>query len=106
MAARAPAVPWEGIARPGPGESNIRSPPCARNFLGCGKVARPVRICLKVPLKMLVSVIVPCYNEEQVIVEANHELVATFAASQGIDFEIIYVDDGSRDAPAKVSTRL
>jgi len=49
---------------------------------------------------MLVSVIVPCYNEEQVIVETNHELVATLAAIQGIDFEIIYVDDGSRDATA------
>jgi dolichol-phosphate mannosyltransferase len=49
---------------------------------------------------MLVSVIVPCYNEEQVIVETNRELVATLAASQGIDFEIIYVDDGSRDATA------
>jgi glycosyltransferase involved in cell wall biosynthesis len=53
---------------------------------------------LKVPLKMLVSVIVPCYNEEQVIVKTNHEIVATLAAVQGIDFEIIYVDDGSRDA--------
>ena len=49
-------------------------------------------------MKMLVSVIVPCYNEEEVIVETNHEIVATLAAIQGIDFEIIYVDDGSRDA--------
>lgn len=49
---------------------------------------------------MLVSVIVPCYNEEEVIVETNRELVATLAASQGIDFEIIYVDDGSHDATA------
>jgi len=49
---------------------------------------------------MLVSVIVPCYNEEQVIVETNRELVATLAAIPGIDFEIIYVDDGSRDATA------
>jgi dolichol-phosphate mannosyltransferase len=49
---------------------------------------------------MLVSAIVPCYNEEEVIVETTHELVATLAAIEGIDFEIIYVDDGSRDATA------
>lgn len=46
---------------------------------------------------MLVSVIVPCYNEAQVIVETNRQLVATLAGIEGIDFEIIYVDDGSRD---------
>jgi glycosyltransferase involved in cell wall biosynthesis len=51
---------------------------------------------------MLVSVIVPCYNEEQVIVETNQEIVATLAAIQGIDFEIIYVDDGSRDGTAEM----
>jgi len=49
---------------------------------------------------MLVSVIVPCYNEEQVIAETNRELVATLATIEGIDFEIIYVDDGSRDLTA------
>ncbi len=57
-------------------------------------------IVLKVPLKMLVSVIVPCYNEEQVIVETNHELAATLALIEDLDFEIIYVDDGSGDATA------
>jgi polyisoprenyl-phosphate glycosyltransferase len=46
---------------------------------------------------MLVSVIVPCYNEEQVIVETNRQLVATLAALDDLDFEIVYVDDGSSD---------
>jgi glycosyltransferase involved in cell wall biosynthesis len=73
----------------------------ARNLAGCDKVARPVGIwCLKVSFKMLVSVIVPCYNEEQVIVETNRELIAALASLPGIDFEIIYVDDGSSDATA------
>lgn len=53
-------------------------------------------------MKMLVSVIVPCYNEEQVIVETNHALVTTLAAIAGTDFEIIYVDDGSRDATGEM----
>jgi dolichol-phosphate mannosyltransferase len=47
--------------------------------------------------KMLISVIVPCYNEEQVIVETNRQLVATLAALDELDFEIVYVDDGSSD---------
>jgi glycosyltransferase involved in cell wall biosynthesis len=59
-------------------------------------------LCLKVPLKMLVSVIVPCYNEEQMIGETNRQLVATLAAIEDIDFELIYVDDGSRDTTGDV----
>lgn len=46
---------------------------------------------------MLVSVIVPCYNEEQVIAETGREIVAALAAIEDLDFEIIYVDDGSSD---------
>jgi glycosyltransferase involved in cell wall biosynthesis len=46
---------------------------------------------------MLISVIVPCYNEEQVIVETNRQLVATLAGLEGLDFELVYVDDGSGD---------
>lgn len=49
---------------------------------------------------MLISVVVPCYNEEQVIAETNRQLVATLAAPAGLDFEIVYVDDGSSDATA------
>lgn len=52
--------------------------------------------------KMLISVIVPCYNEEQVIVETNRQLVATLAALDDLDFEIVYVDDGSSDKTVDV----
>ncbi len=47
---------------------------------------------------MLISVVVPCYNEEQVIVETNGQLVSTLSKLEGDEFEIVYVDDGSRDA--------
>lgn len=47
---------------------------------------------------MLVSVVVPCYNEEQVIIETNRQLVAALGALPATDFEIVYVDDGSSDA--------
>jgi len=46
---------------------------------------------------MLISVVVPCYNEEKVIVETNRQLVATLAGLDDLDFEIVYVDDGSGD---------
>ncbi|HEY0431700.1 MAG TPA: glycosyltransferase [Pyrinomonadaceae bacterium] len=49
---------------------------------------------------MLISVVVPCYNEEQVIIETNRQLVATLAGLEQADFEIVYVDDGSRDRTA------
>ncbi|HEV7476008.1 MAG TPA: glycosyltransferase family 2 protein [Pyrinomonadaceae bacterium] len=49
---------------------------------------------------MLISVVVPCYNEEQVIVETHRQLVATLAELEQMDFEIVYVDDGSRDNTA------
>ena len=44
----------------------------------------------------VLSVIVPCYNEEEVIVHTNERLMKALAAITP-DFEIIYVDDGSRD---------
>ena len=51
---------------------------------------------------MLISVIVPCYNEEQVIVETNRQLVATLEKLEAVDFEILYVDDGSSDVTANL----
>ena len=47
--------------------------------------------------EVLISVIVPCMNEEQVIVQTNDRLVSVLGAIDGIDYEVIYVDDGSSD---------
>lgn len=46
---------------------------------------------------MLVSVVVPCYNEEPVIHETHKRLVAVLEQLEPDEFEIIYVNDGSRD---------
>lgn len=46
---------------------------------------------------MLLSVVVPCYNEEAVIRETHRRLTGVLSRVEGADFEIIYVDDGSRD---------
>ena len=42
------------------------------------------------------SVIVPCYNEEPVLRETHKRLTAVLSAMDG-DYEIVYVNDGSRD---------
>ena len=49
------------------------------------------------PLEIIpgrLSVIIPAYNEESVILTTLQE---TMAALDGLDFEIIVVDDGSAD---------
>jgi cellulose synthase/poly-beta-1,6-N-acetylglucosamine synthase-like glycosyltransferase len=44
----------------------------------------------------MLSVIVPCFNEEEVI-EHTNERLARALSDITPDYEIIYVDDGSRD---------
>lgn len=45
----------------------------------------------------LISVVVPCYNEEEVIIE-THKRLAQLADDNGyVDFELLYVNDGSKD---------
>ena len=50
----------------------------------------------------LLSVIVPCYNEEENVPYFYEEFLKNkdFFDKEGIDFEIIYVDDGSKDNTA------
>jgi polyisoprenyl-phosphate glycosyltransferase len=44
----------------------------------------------------LLSVVVPCYNEEEVLHQTHARLIDVLSAID-MDFEIIYVNDGSRD---------
>ena len=50
----------------------------------------------------LLSVVVPCFNEEPVIRETHRSLVAALEKVPELAFELIYVDDGSRDATLKL----
>ncbi len=43
------------------------------------------------------SVVVPCFNEEAVLDETHRRLTAACRSSVGASYEIVYVDDGSRD---------
>lgn len=52
------------------------------------------------------SVVVPCYNEEAVLLETHRRLRAACVAVCADDFEIVYVDDGSRDSTWSLLTEL
>ena len=51
------------------------------------------------------SIIVPCFNEEAVISETNRRLLVT-AGQSAMEFEILYVDDGSVDGTADILREL
>ncbi len=46
----------------------------------------------------LLSVVVPCFNEEEVLPDTHRRLVNVLEGIPAHAFELIYVDDGSRDA--------
>ncbi|MBR1402580.1 MAG: glycosyltransferase family 2 protein [Treponema sp.] len=47
--------------------------------------------------KKIISLIVPCYNEETNVVPFYEEIVRVMQNIEGADFEIVFVDDGSKD---------
>ena len=53
----------------------------------------------------LVSVVVPCFNEEEVLRDTNHRLVTTLQKLP-FQFEVVYVDDGSSDATPEILREL
>lgn len=56
----------------------------------CSSGEAPARACR-------LSVVVPAYNEEAVFAETHRRLTAACVQAVGDDYEIVYVDDGSRD---------
>ncbi len=55
--------------------------------------------------RMILSVVIPCMNEEEVLRETNRRLVATLEGIS-LNFEVVYVDDGSTDATADLLREL
>jgi polyisoprenyl-phosphate glycosyltransferase len=47
---------------------------------------------------VLLSVVVPCYNEEESVLETHRRLARALATIPNATWEIVYVDDGSVDA--------
>lgn len=56
-------------------------------------------------MKELMSIVVPCYNEEEVI-EKYYEATTPILNGLDLDYEIIFVDDGSKDKTAKIMKEL
>ena len=56
----------------------------------------------------LLSVIVPCYNEEENVPDFYAELMknASFFEERGMDVEILYIDDGSKDKTVEAVREL
>jgi len=52
--------------------------------------------------KELISVIVPCYNESEALGFFFEEINKVIASMQEYDFEVIYVDDGSKDSTLEI----
>jgi dolichol-phosphate mannosyltransferase len=48
------------------------------------------------PMKQLLSIVVPCFNEEEVI-EETHRRLCTIYSKLDMETEIIFINDGSRD---------
>ena len=48
----------------------------------------------------LLSIVVPCYNEEESIRDTHQRLADALAALPDVTWEIVYVDDGSADGTA------
>ena len=47
---------------------------------------------------VLLSVVAPCHDEEEAVRETHRRLAAALEGAPGLAFEIVYVDDGSRDS--------
>ncbi len=58
------------------------------------------------PQEVKLSVVTPCYNEEQNLEELTKRLIEAIKPIFGQDFEIILVDDGSTDHSWKTIERL
>ena len=52
--------------------------------------------------KELISVIVPCYNESEALGFFFEEINKVIASMPDYDFEVIYVDDGSKDSTLEI----
>jgi len=54
----------------------------------------------------LLSVVVPCFNEQPVLRAAHERLSQAVSAIEGFNYELIFVDDGSRDHTFEILAEL
>src|SRR6478736_2899096 len=56
--------------------------------------------------RSVLSVVVPCFNEQEVIPLTHQRLFAALGTQRDLDLEILYVDDGSSDGTPDILSRL
>ena len=56
-------------------------------------------------MSIKISVVIPCYNEKETLNELYENLTSVFSGT-GFDYEIILIDDGSRDSSLEIIKRL
>ena len=54
----------------------------------------------------LISIVTPCYNEEENVEEVYRQVKAVFASLPEYDYEHIFIDNASRDRTAEILKRL
>jgi dolichol-phosphate mannosyltransferase len=54
----------------------------------------------------LLSVVIPCFNEELVLRATHERLSQAVSSIEGFDYELIFVDDGSRDRTYEILAEL
>ena len=57
-------------------------------------------------MKKILSIVVPCYNEEETIPVYYNAMKNQMKKMDYVDFEIIFVNDGSRDNSLNIMRRL
>lgn len=57
-------------------------------------------------LPPLLSVVVPCYNEDAVILETYRRLIIELEQIPNLSLEFVFVDDGSRDATPRLLAEI
>ena len=61
---------------------------------------------MKKQIPALLSVVVPCFNEQDVLRLTHQRLIKALDEIPGLDFEIVYVNDGSRDHTEEILFEL
>ena len=59
-------------------------------------------------MSKLLSIIVPCYNEEETVEPFYDEIkkLDSFFELENLQIEIIYIDDGSKDKTGEIAEKL
>ena len=57
-------------------------------------------------MKKLISIIIPCYNEEETIDKLYKEIIKVTKKIKEVNFELLFIDEGSKDKTLKIVKKL